>query len=313
MKKWILAVISIGSLVACTPANAQQDPMYSLYMFNGLAVNPAYAGSRERTAITAIYRNQWTGLEGAPKTAVLSGHAPLSNEKLGLGLTLVNDRISVFNTFSLTGSYAYRIRFKNKGKLSFGINSTLNNFRANWGTLALSDENDNVFNGARSNAFSANFGAGVYYYSERFYAGVSVPHILNMSLSEHFSAEGTNMVARQWKHYFFTTGAVFDLGENTKFKPSVLCKYTKNAPFQADLSAAFLFKEAIWVGASYRTGDAITFMSEYVFSKGVRVGYAYDLTTSQLSNYTSGTHEVMIGIEFSKKETYLTPRRMSYF
>lgn len=313
MKHLLLAVVILASIFACSPAIAQQDPMYSLYMFNGMAVNPAYAGSRERTAITAIYRNQWTGLEGAPRTAVISGHAPLSNDKLGIGISLINDRISVFNTTALTGSYAYRLKFKNNGKLSFGINTTLNYFHADWNSLRLSDTNDNVFTGSRVNAFSANFGTGVYYYTEKFYAGASVPHILNMSLTEHFTAQGTDMVARQWKHYFFTTGAVFDLGENVKFKPSVMCKYVRNAPFQADLSAAFLLKEAFWFGASYRTGDAVALMTEYIFSKGVRLGYAYDITTSQLNNYSSGTHEIMLGYEFIKKDAYLSPRRMSYF
>jgi type IX secretion system PorP/SprF family membrane protein len=314
MKKLLIAVVCLSSLLSVhKQANAQQDAMYSMYMFNGLAINPAYAGSRERTAIMALYRHQWTGLPGAPKTAVLSGHGTLANENIGLGMSLVSDNHSIFNTITLTGNYAYRIQFKNNSRLSLGVNVALNNFRANWSELLLSDEADEIFTSAKKNVVSPNFGAGLYYYSEKFYAGFSIPHFLNMSLSEHFRAEGTDMVARQWKHYFYTMGAVFNLGENVKFKPSLLLKHVKNSPFQANINAAFLFKEALWVGASYRTGDAVVLMTEYNFSKGIRIGYAYDITMTELNDYSSGTHEIMVAYEFLKKETYLSPRRMSYF
>ena len=297
-----------------TVANAQQDALYSMYMFNGITVNPAYAGSRERATVMALYRHQWTGIEGAPKTAVLSGHTPLSNENIGLGLTLSSDNISIFNTNSITVSYAYRIAFKNhKGKLSLGINATLNNFRAKWDNLIITDANDFALTGSKSNVFSPNFGAGIYYYSERFYAGISVPHFLNMSLTDHLQIEGTEMVARQWRHYFYTMGGVVNISENLKFKPSVLVKYVQNAPVQADLNAAFLINNNLWLGASYRTNKDVVLMSEYNFSKGIRIGYAYDLPMSDLSNYTAGSHEIMIGYEFMKNNSYLTPRRMSYF
>ncbi len=313
MKKWLFVVSIFALGFQITPANAQQDPMYSMYMFNGLAVNPAYAGSRDRLAITALYRHQWTGLEGAPKTAVLAGHAPTVNDKLGIGFTLVSDNISVFNTVTLMSSYAYRIRIGKTGRLALGVSVELNYFHAKWNTLNLSDETDHVFRSGKTNVFSPNFGAGIYYYSDKFYAGFSVPHFLNSSLTEHFKLEGTNLVARQWKHYFFTAGVMFRLGEHVKFKPSVLCKYVQNAPFQADINVAFLFKDAFWIGASYRTKDAVVLMTEYNFAKGVRIGYAYDITLSELNDYSSGTHEIMIGFELAKKDTYLSPRRMSYF
>lgn len=292
---------------------AQQDPMYSMYMFNGLVVNPAYAGSRERASIVALYRHQWTGLEGAPKTAVISGHAPLLNDNIGIGLTLVSDNISIFNTLTLIGSYAYRIPIKHHGKLSIGLQASITNYRAKWSDLTLQDNNDETFNSAKKNVISPNFGAGIYYYSDKFYVGVGIPHFLNSSLSQSFKVEGTDLTARAWKHYFYTIGAIFKISENVKFKPSLLFKQVKNAPFQADINAAFLLKEALWLGASYRTGDAVSLMVEYNFAKHLRVGYAYDITLSELNNYSSGTHEIMIGYEFGKKDTYLSPRRMSYF
>ncbi|MDZ4846925.1 MAG: type IX secretion system membrane protein PorP/SprF [Chitinophagales bacterium] len=295
-------------------ASAQQDPMYSMYMFNGLAINPAYAGSRERPAVLALYRHQWTGLEGAPKTAILTAHAPLLNNKIAIGGSLCSDNISIFNVITLNFDYAYRIHFKkNRGKLSFGMNVTVNNYRARWNELSLNDAIDPAFLSSDNSVISPNFGAGVYYYTDRFYAGVSVPHFLNMSLSDNFEHEATDLTARQWKHYFYTMGAVFNIGKNVKFKPSFLFKHVQNAPFEADLNAGFLFKEALWVGAGYRTGDAMNFITEYIFAKGVRIGYAYDYTLTELNDYSSGSHEIMIGYEFIRKETYLTPRRMSYF
>lgn len=292
--------------------SAQQDAMYSMYMFNGLAVNPAYAGSRERASFTALYRNQWSGLEGAPKTAVAVGHAPLANDKVGLGFSITSDNLSIFNMVSISASYAYRIKIK-RGKLSLGANATFNNYRARWNELTLNDGNDRALTSNPDNVMSPNFGLGAYYYAEKFYVGISVPHLLNSSLSENFKLAGKELVARQYKHYFFTMGGIFKVTENIKFKPSLLFKYVRNAPFQADFNAAILMKEALWLGVSYRTGDAVSVMVEYMFTKGLRVGYAYDITLTELSNYSSGTHEIMVGFEFGKKEPYLTPRRMSYF
>ena len=312
MKEITIILIGISIIFFDNKAVAQQDAMYSMYMFNGLVLNPAYAGSREALSLTALYRNQWTGLEGAPQTAVLSGHLPLLNDNIALGLSITSDNISIFNMLNITASYAYRIKIK-KGKLSLGMNATFNNFRARWSEVALNNSNDQAFASNSDNLISPNFGFGVYYYSDKFYAGVSVPHVLNMSLTDDFKAEGTNLTARQYKHYFYTIGAIFRVTDNVKFKPSLLFKHVKNSPFQADLNASFLMKEALWLGASYRTGDAVSFIVEYLFVKMLRIGYAYDLTLTELNHYSSGTHEIMLGFELLRKQTYLTPRRMSYF
>jgi type IX secretion system PorP/SprF family membrane protein len=286
-----------------------------MYMFNGLAINPAYAGSRERPTIVAVYRHQWTGFEGAPRTAVLSGHAPLLNDKIAIGGTLCSDNISVFNNITLNFDYAYRLRFKNPkaGKLSIGMNVTLNNYRARWTDITPNDAVDPSFLASDESILTPNFGAGVYYYTEKFYAGVSIPRFINMSLKDDASLEGTDEIAREWKHYFYTIGAVFDIGKHVKFRPSVLLKHVKNAPFEADINVGFLFKEAFWIGGGYRTGDAAIFIAEYDFAKGIRIGYAYDYTVTELNDYTSGSHEIMVGYEFQNKDTYLTPRRMNYF
>jgi type IX secretion system PorP/SprF family membrane protein len=314
--------VAVLMLIASTTAFAQQDAQYSMYMFNGMAINPAYAGSRERPAITALYRHQWAGIAGAPKTFSLAGHAPLLNDRIGLGGSIASDNIGVLNLISFSGSFAYRIKFNNNTKLSVGMSAVFNNFRQRFSEITTTNENDPNFS-RNISVFSPNFGAGVYYYGERFYVGVSIPHLLNASINESGKFEGTDQVARQYRHYFATAGYVINAGENLKIKPSVMYKYVNNTPSSLEPSVGFLIKEALWLGASYRMGfgkagggfgsDAVIGMVEYVFQKNFRIGYAYDFTVSQLNNYTSGSHEIMLGYEFGKKETYLTPRRMSYF
>jgi type IX secretion system PorP/SprF family membrane protein len=318
-KKMTLAVLL---MLSATVTFAQQDAQYSMYMFNGMSINPAYAGSRERPAITALYRHQWTGIAGAPKTFTLSGHSPLLNDRIGVGGAITSDNIGVLNLISLSGNFAYRIKFNNNTKLSVGMSAVFNNFRQRFSEITTTNENDPNFS-RNISVISPNFGVGTYYYGERFYVGFSIPHILNASINESGKFEGTEKVARQFRHYFATAGYVFNAGESLKIKPSVLYKYVNNAPSSLEPSLGFLIKDALWLGASYRFGfgqagggfgsDAVIGMIEYDFLKNFRIGYAYDFTVSQLNNYTSGSHEIMVGYEFGKKETYLTPRRMTYF
>lgn len=313
MKKLIIAFFGILLLGGTFELKAQQDAQYSMYMFNGLALNPAYAGSRGVLAATALYRHQWTGLEGAPKTGVFNIHSPLMRDKMGLGLSIASDNIGLVNMINITANYAYRLTFKDDSKLAFGLNVTVNNFNGRWSEASLQNIDDPSFS-ANSSLWNPNFGFGVYYQSDRWFAGISVPHLLNNSLSkEGVVLEGNNNVARQFKHYFFTGGAIFTLTENVKMKPSFLFKYVQNAKLSTDINLGFLFREVFWLAASYRIGDAVVGMIEYDINDMIRIGYAYDYTLSDLTNYSSGSHEIMLGFELRKKQTHLTPRRMSYF
>lgn len=314
MLKRTLFIISCFTVFFTIPSNAQQDPEYSMYMFNGLSINPAYAGSREQVSLTALYRHQWAGIDGAPRTLSVNGHAPLLNDRLAVGMSIVNDRIGVTNMTHLNGAYAYRLP-TDIGKLSFGIQAGVSHFNSRWSDLVVNDSDDLAFASNSPNMFLPNFGFGVYLYDHnRYYVGISVPQMLNNSLNEPLQLEGTRPVARQFKHYFLTAGYVLPINDFMKFKPSVLFKYVQGAPFQADINASVLFHDALWLGASYRTGDSFVFMIEYYFGQRFRAGYAYDYTITELNNYNSGTHEIMIGYEFSlDKDAYLTPRRISYF
>lgn len=325
MKKFLLSLTAFVLLflgAGINQANAQQDAQYSMYMFNGLAVNPAYAGSRERPTIMALYRHQWAGFgDGVPRTAVLAAHAPLLNDRVGLGLSIASDNIGVTNMTNVTASYAYRLPVGKKafwkGKLAFGLNAQFNNYRHRWSEISATTGGDPNFSQNSQNVFSPNFGAGVYYYTEKFYVGASIPHMLNASLRDKVKLSGTDLTARMYRHYFFTGGAIIKLNENLKLRPSFLFKYVDNAPFQGDYNVSLLIKEALWLGASFRSSfqepTAVVGMIEYMFVKGLRLGYAYDHTFTAIGSYQSGSHEIMLSYEFGKKDKYLSPRRMSYF
>ncbi len=327
MKKLVfILAVGLTILLLDSTSNkvyAQQDAQYSMYMFNMLAVNPAYAGSRERWAITALYRHQWAGFgDGVPRTAAANAHGPLLNDRIGLGISIANDRIGPTSLIEATAHYAYRLPLGTKkyaGKLCFGLNARVSNYAQRWSELTTADQADQAFVTGNESIWQPNFGAGLYYYNDRFYAGFSVPNMLNTSLDDNFNLEGTDLVARKYRHTFITLGAIIPLTDNVKLKPSMLFKQVKNSPFQGDFNASLLFKEALWIGASFRTAfqkpgpTAVIGMVEYMFAKHLRVGYAYDYTLTQIGAYQSGTHEILVGYEFGSNDKYLTPRRMSYF
>ncbi len=310
-----LIIITILALVAAIlpkEAAAQQDPQYSMYMFNGQVINPAYAGSRDALSVTALYRHQWTGLPGAPKTFTLSANGALLNDKIGLGGYIASDNLGVTNIITMAFDYNYRIKIK-KGTLSLGMRAQFNQFQARFSELSTQDGGDGSFAQNSDNIFSPNFGFGAHYQNEFMYAGFSVPHLLNTSLNEKWQVEGTDAVARQYKHYFVTAGFIVPLSENIKLKPSALVKVVQNAPVGVDVNLSVLIKEQFWVGASYRVNYGVVGMVEYLFAKRFRLGYAYDWSHTELNQVTSGSHELMLGYEFRKGDSYLTPRRMSYF
>lgn len=296
----ILLVLGVGSLTA------QQEIMVSQYMFNGLFINPAYSGTHKYWEATALHRSQWVGLDGAPTSQMIAIDGPLMDEKLGLGAIISHDKIGDTEQFefSANGSYHLDLDSERKNRLSFGIRAGFTNYTARLDETFVFDENDPVFNTNIDHKFVPKVGAGVYFYSERFYAGLSVPTLFAgdkaLQIKPDSIFNGTDKEYFE-KHWFFNTGYVFTLSENLILKPSVLVKYEPAAPLQVDINANFLIYEKVWVGASYRTNDAIIGIVEVNVTPQIRVGYAYDLTLSDISNYSSGSHEVMIGYNFGKE------------
>lgn len=286
---------------------AQQDAMYSQYMFNTLAINPAYAGSRNVLSATGLYRAQWIGIEGAPRTATFTLDAALNHQKVGLGLQLFNDRLGISRTTGAAASYAYRLKI-GESALSFGIQGSLRQFVADYANVPLSGSNpyDPAF-AYNLNKLFLNVGTGVYFNSDKFYAGISAQDLVKNRLVENVSDSTLNNPTQL--HVFFNTGLVIALNQDFKLRPSVLVKAVKGAPVEGDLGANFWIKDVVSVGAMYRTSADIVALLEIQATPQLRFGYSYDHSTTALRGFNSGSHEFMIRFEFgSNKGKVLSPR-----
>ena len=286
-----------------SPAQAQQRMMFTQYMFNGLAINPAYAGSQESLDLTALAREQWVGLEGAPSSQTFSAHTPLRNKKIALGFLLTRDRIGVSSQTGVYGVYAYRIKLR-EGTLSAGLQLGFDSYRTSFSRVLTEIVGDKNFLQDEAQAFMPNFGTGIYYSTKRFYAGFSAPYLLN---NLYPGSEPSQ--ARQFRHWFASAGYVVDLNRELKLKPNVLVKAVQGAPVEVDINANLLIKEILWVGMSYRSFDALSWLVELQATPKFRLGYAYDMTVSPLKQANSGSHEVVLNYRLSfQKSKIITPR-----
>jgi type IX secretion system PorP/SprF family membrane protein len=314
MKKIKNPIILLVCLMASYQSFGQQDPMYSQYMFNMLAVNPAYAGSRDVLSATVLYRNQWVGIKGAPNTITFSADMPIKNERIGLGINVTDDRLGVMHNSLLSISYAYRIRLTSKGTLAFGLQATANQYKADYGSVDPTQNTttspDQSFSGSVAQIFP-NVGFGIYYTTDRFYVGGSAPKLIKNSLSDYYdpSINFSNFANRENRHFFIMAGYVIPLNDKFKLKPSVLLKAVHGAPLELDVNANLWIHDLISVGLSYRTGDSIDGLFEFQVSPQFRFGYAYDMTLTNLGRYNSGSHELMIRYEFGfDRSKILSPR-----
>lgn len=292
------SMATLGILFATSQTlYAQQDPMYTQYMFNTLAINPAYAGSRNVLSATALYRNQWTGIQGAPKTGTFTVDGPVYNDRIGLGFQLITDKLGVTQTTGGVLSAAYRIKM-DVGTLSFGIQGNVSQYKVNLTGVPLGSSSpyDPAFaNNVNKTLF--NFGTGVYYNTDRFYVGLSAQDLMPKDLSAETNA-GEKLNARQSLHLFLAAGYVFPVADELKLKPSFLIKGVKGAPIEADINATLWIKDVIGVGAQYRTSADIAALIEVQATPQIRIGYSYDRSTTSLQNFNSGSHEIMLRYEF---------------
>jgi len=268
----------------------QQRPVLSQYMFSGLVLNPAYAGRHEYTSFTTMYRDQWINVPGAPKITTITGQTGFKDRKIGAGFLIYEDKIGVHNNLSAYGSYSYFIKFPNGAKFSMGLQGGIDILRSDWSQLTILDQNDPVFNGSEINYFP-NFGSGVFYFTEDFYIGFSVPYILKnrkVNTGDFFRD------VRQSRNYYLTGGKVYDVGVKLKIKPSFLLRIEDNMPLAIDLNANFYYDEIIDLGFSYRQGDAVIGILGFQLNKYLKFSYAYDYIISELNTYTKGSHELML-------------------
>ena len=303
MKNRLLGIF-IG-LLATTSCFGQQDPMFSNYMFNTLSVNPGYAGTREALSTLFLHRNQWVGIDGAPTTNTFTAHSPIQLYNLGAGLSLVQDELGPVKQTSIYGDIAYRIKTGTKSHLSLGIKGGVNVYGANLVNLDINDQGDNSFSQDISSSPSPNFGFGLYYYTDRYYIGASTPKLLK----NQFLDDNTGIESEEDRHLFLIAGYVFDLNADIKFKPSILAKVVDGAPLSLDASANLLFFDRLWLGAFWRRQDAVGALAQFWITNQFRVGYAYGYTTSELTDFNSGSHEILIGYDFLfKKGKVKSPR-----
>ncbi|MCB0763064.1 MAG: type IX secretion system membrane protein PorP/SprF [Flavobacteriales bacterium] len=294
--RWMGMVLALG---IGTSLLAQQDPQFTQYMFNMLALNPAYAGSAERVSLKALSRHQWVGFDGAPTTQTLTIHSPLLLESLGVGGTILRDSHGPITQYTFMADVSYRI-FMGDAKLAFGLKGGLNLLQGKYAELNPLDPNDQVFQQNVNTKLDPQFGFGMMYYSDKYYIGISTPKLLR---TDFFETDSLAFVSEpgQRPHYFLSGGYVFDLGLYHKFKPTFLVKAVDGAPLSFDLSANFFFFEKFWLGAMYRHEDAVGALAQYYITNDLSVGYAYDYPLSVLRNYSGGSHEVMLGFEFGNK------------
>lgn len=308
----ILAMVVIVNTSLVNTSVAQQDPMYTQYMFNTQTINPAYAGTWESVGFLALTRQQWVGFDGAPQTYNFVLQAPVKEEKVALGFNVISDKVGREDRFGLYADYSYQLKVNNQTNLRLGLKGGFTNYSNNLQSYQLSpgSPNDPLFQGQIENKFMPNFGVGAFLYSKRYYVGLSVPKIIHNDFADNVN----NFTVRaEMRHYFLLAGLVLDLGQDLKFKPTIMTKANfsseSSTPAQVDLSANFLIKDKFWLGAMYRTGDAYGFIAQWIIDRKLRLGYAIDFSTSNLKGYHDGTHEIMVSYELKfLKEKVVSPR-----
>ena len=307
MKKQTIVIIAILWLVAlATTLRAQQETQHSMYFFNPVLLNPAYAGSQEAIQVTGTARDQWTGLKGAPKTQVLSIHSPLKIENIGLGLMVLNDELGVTKNTGVYADMAYSIKVNKKNnRLAFGLKAGVDFLRQDFSNLRVNDNTDELYTEGfnyRKNLF--NVGAGIYYYGKRHYLGVSTPRLVKNKINVNVDQK-----ALQENHYYFFGGVVIKLNPAINMRPSFIVKYVNNAPLSIEGNLSFLFYDKIWIGAMYRHEAATGLNIMYNVSQNLRIGYAYDYQLTSLQKFSQGSHEIMLSYDLrSKAKGFKSPR-----
>jgi len=282
--------------------HAQQDAQYTQYMYNMPSINPSYAGSRERLSVTALYRSQWVGLEGAPKTQTLSLHSPIGYRGVGLGLGILNEQIGPTSETYFDVDFSYTIFTSKEGRLSFGLKGSVHLLDIQYSRLNQDISNPNgpdpLLQQDIENKFSPNIGAGVFYHNGKFYAGVSVPRILETT---HFESSNIS-TAKEQMNLYLTMGYVFDLNQDLKFKPALLTKMVRGAPLQIDVAANLMFNDTFVLGAAYRWSAAVSGMFGFYIDNGFLLGLAYDRETTDLggTSFNAGSFEVLLRYDFKK-------------
>lgn len=304
MKTYLVIIFLLGIL---GNVSAQQDPMFTQYMHNPVTINPAYAGSRGTLNFTAMNRQQWVGIDGAPRTMTFSVNSPFIGYKVGIGFSLIYEEIGPSKQTGIYADYSYHLKLNQKIKLSFGLKGGVNVYDINKSNLIGTQGDDFEMSRSFQKLYLPNVGVGSYLYSDRFYVGLSIPKLLQNSLSDN--ANKLNALNKEERHYFLTGGVVVDLGENVRFKPSSTIRIMNGSPVSVELSGAFLLHDKLWLGGMYRLGDSVGALVKFDITSQLSLGYAFDMTQSRLRVDSQGTHEVYISYDFAfRNNKILSPR-----
>ena len=309
--KIILAACLSLLLFGTVNVKAQYDAMFTQYMFNEMFINPAYAGSKDAMAVTALHRQQWVNFPGRPITTTFSMHGPIVNEKMGFGLSFLNEKIGVLNRNLAYLSYSYKIKAGKNGSLAFGLQGGIHNQINKFANLKATEDGDIQVSQNSPSVYAPNFGFGMYYSDKVNYVGLSIPRMIDDQMKFESNGDFTkvNKMSPQKFHYYLTLGRVFKLTDDLKLKGQAMIKAVQNAPLQFDVNANFLIKEMIWAGLSYRSGDAASAILGVQINPQFVVSYSYDYTLSQIQKYSQGSHELALSYVFMfKGKKVVTPR-----
>jgi len=297
MKKTLFALIFV---LATTGVYAQYDVHYTMFMFNKLSINPAYAGNREVLTLRGHYRNQWQGISGAPQTFTFSMDTPFFKKRAGLGLSVIADKIGMMNTYFTNISYAYRMKLDNDNILSVGIDGQLEYGRINWAEADPFDQGDGHIPVAPTTKLNPNFGIGVYLSNPNYYVGLSIPRIFRTSVFDD-EPLGDVVSLNSVRSYYLMAGLIKRLNKNIVFQPGVLMTYNPNSPFELDINASLVFFDRLWVGLSYRLEDSFDAVVQFQINNQLKVALAADMTLTELKEYSPGSFEIMLEYTFVKE------------
>lgn len=291
-------------ILTAISVKAQQEPQYTQYMYNTLTVNPGYTGSPGFLEATLQHRSQWVGIDGAPTTQAFTIHSPV-NDKIGLGFSAVNDKIGPSEEVYIDGNFSYTIPVSFNSKIAFGLKAGVKVLNIDWSKGTYYQGGDPLLNANINNELSPSVGAGIYYYSDKWYAGLSVPNFIR---SDYYDDIKESEVSDRL-HYYVIGGYVFDLSDNLKFKPAFMAKIVSGAPITADLSANFLLQERLTLGAAYRFDDSVSALVGFQITKDFFVGYSYDYSVTELNKYNDGSHEIIVRFQLMPKATRIKSPR----
>ena len=286
-------------------SQAQNDAQYTQYMYNTISVNPGYTGSRDVLSFNGLYRNQWLGLDDTPETFTIAAHSPVAGN-LSVGLNMTRDQIFISNQTNIDALVSYAFEFKNNGKLSIGLKAggqhqSINSGRLNIGAYDVGDADSEINVDTK---LTPQFGAGAYYYTDKFYVGASVPNMLETTRIGNSSS-----VEQSIREFYLISGYVFDLNKNIKFKPATLFKIVEGAPLQIDVSGNVLLYDKITVGLAYRWSAAVSAMVGYQISPQLFAGMGYDIESTELNGHNRGSIETFLRYELRGSDgNLLSPR-----